>query len=395
VSLQRGTTYKSSLLGQPGPVLLGLASIARNGGFRSDALRTYGGPSAEKLLLYPDDLYVSLKDVTQSADLLGSIARVPDGVEVGRLTQDTVKLDFKSDIPTGYLYWLLRTPQYREYCRSHAIGTTNLSLSRKDFLAFPVPRPTKDRLALADLLKALDDKIVVNDHIATKSQDLAIALGHRLISTYGTEETLLKKHSEIIRGVSYRSADLVEGGGSLVTLKCVGRNGTFQADGLKPFIGECKPSQVLLDGDIIVAQTDLTQRAEVIGRPVRVPNSSREERWVASLDLAIVRPIGSLTREVLFALLATKDFRNHALSYCNGTTVLHMSMKALSEYQFRIPDIAQAEKTSIQMRSLFARSDQVRNENLILAELRDTLLPKLMSGEIRLRDAEKVVEDAA
>jgi len=33
------------------------------------------------------------------------------------------------------------------------------------------------------------------------------------------------------------------------------------------------------------------------------------------------------------------------------------------------------------------------NENGVLAKLRDALLPKLMSGEIRVRDAEKVVED--
>jgi type I restriction enzyme, S subunit len=35
----------------------------------------------------------------------------------------------------------------------------------------------------------------------------------------------------------------------------------------------------------------------------------------------------------------------------------------------------------------------LRAENRSLQELRDTLLPKLMSGEIRLRDAEKVIED--
>ncbi|HOP17629.1 MAG TPA: hypothetical protein PLX99_13530, partial [Gammaproteobacteria bacterium] len=74
-TLQRGTTYKSRLLGQPGPVLLGLASIQRNGGFRTDSLRTYGGDSPDKLLVHPGDLYVSLKDVTQSADLLGAVAR--------------------------------------------------------------------------------------------------------------------------------------------------------------------------------------------------------------------------------------------------------------------------------------------------------------------------------
>lgn len=43
VSLQRGTTYKSRLLGQDGPVLLGLATIRRGGGFRSDILQSYGG----------------------------------------------------------------------------------------------------------------------------------------------------------------------------------------------------------------------------------------------------------------------------------------------------------------------------------------------------------------
>jgi type I restriction enzyme, S subunit len=70
-TLQRGTTYKGRLLGQPGPVLLGLATIQRNGGFRTDSLKTYGGESPAKILVQPGDLYVSLKDVTQSADLPG------------------------------------------------------------------------------------------------------------------------------------------------------------------------------------------------------------------------------------------------------------------------------------------------------------------------------------
>ncbi len=71
VELQRGNTYKSALLGQVGPVLLGLGSIARNGGFKNGDLKTYGGTSDPRMLLGAGDIYVSLKDVTQSADLLG------------------------------------------------------------------------------------------------------------------------------------------------------------------------------------------------------------------------------------------------------------------------------------------------------------------------------------
>ena len=145
VDLTRGRTYKGSLKDLPGPVLLGLASIQRNGGFRDDKLSTYGGDSPIGLVLVPGDLFASLKDVTQSADLLGAVARVPDHVERGRLTQDTVKLNFKlAKASRNIVYLTLLTPEYREYCRSHATGTTNLGLSRDDFLAYPVVQPSED-----------------------------------------------------------------------------------------------------------------------------------------------------------------------------------------------------------------------------------------------------------
>jgi len=177
VTLQRGTTYKSNLLGQPGPVLLGLASIRRNGGFRDDSLRTYGGESPAKLMLGPGDLYVSLKDVTQAGDLLGAVSRVPSNVSAGRLTQDTVRLDLLDGAPdASYVYWLLRTPQYRDYCRARAIGTTNLSLSRDDFLAYPVPALTQDRRLLVAMLELLDRRIDSNRRVSVTLESIARAL---------------------------------------------------------------------------------------------------------------------------------------------------------------------------------------------------------------------------
>ena len=177
LTLQRGTTYQSRLLDEPGPVLLGLATIQRNGGFRTDSLRTYGGESPDKLLVQPGELYVSLKDVTQSADLLGAVARLPFDHPPGRLTQDTVKLVPKrADIPIDYLYWLLRTPEYRGYCRAHATGTTNLGLAREDFLAFPAPASTPYQRRIADTLDTLDDKIELNRRMNATLEAMARAL---------------------------------------------------------------------------------------------------------------------------------------------------------------------------------------------------------------------------
>lgn len=178
VTLQRGNTYKSRLLNLPGPYLLGLGSIERNGGFRAEKLKTYGGPSQEKLLVRPGDLFVSLKDITQAGDLLGSIARVPPSIHVGRMTQDTVKLVFNTDesIDNSFFYWSLRTPIYKNYCRARALGTTNLSLSRDDFLAFPIPQYTEERQTIVSALDAIEAKIELNRQMNAKLEVMAQAL---------------------------------------------------------------------------------------------------------------------------------------------------------------------------------------------------------------------------
>lgn len=169
VSLIRGNTYKSSLLSETeGPILLGLGSIDRNGGYKYSARKHYPGPSDEKILLHPGDLFASLKDLTQKCELLGSVARVPQDVAEGRLTQDTVKLVFEdgaTEWDKRYVYWSLRTPQYRAYCKSHGMGTTNMSLSREDFLSWMLPVRSKHNDLLVEQFELIDEKISVNNQI--------------------------------------------------------------------------------------------------------------------------------------------------------------------------------------------------------------------------------------
>jgi type I restriction enzyme, S subunit len=179
VELVRGTTYKSALKGLQGPYLLGLGSIERNGGFRDEKLTTYGGDSPEKLLLKSGDIFVSLKDVTQSADLLGAVARVPKHILLGRLTQDTVKLEFKSNRPIKEIVFrTLLSPQYRDYCRAHATGTTNLGLAREDFLSYPILEIPDSILccfnSLIEPLNELLEKNVIESQWLSETRDLLL-----------------------------------------------------------------------------------------------------------------------------------------------------------------------------------------------------------------------------
>jgi restriction endonuclease S subunit len=178
VTLQRGTTYKGNLVGKPGPALLGLGSIQPGGGFRDGDYKTYGGECPQKLMLFPGDLFVSLKGATKDGKMIGSVARVPPAVSTGRLTQDTVKLEFHSSKreASDFLYWVLRTPQYREYCAGRATGSAVVALSRDDFLAYPVPPINPMRLRVVEVLAALDDKIELNRRMNVTLEAMARAL---------------------------------------------------------------------------------------------------------------------------------------------------------------------------------------------------------------------------
>jgi type I restriction enzyme S subunit len=129
-------------------------------------------------MLFPGDIYASLKGATKDNKMIGSIARVPSSVPTGRLTQDTVKLVFRGQCSkyASYLHWVLRTPQYREYCAGHAMGSAVVALSRRDFLSYPVPQPTIERVTIAAVLDAIEARIELNRRLNQTFEAMARAL---------------------------------------------------------------------------------------------------------------------------------------------------------------------------------------------------------------------------
>lgn len=386
VTLQRGTTYKSALLGQPGPVLLGLASIKRNGGFRDDNLKTYGGESPAKLTLMPGEIYVSLKDVTQSADLLGSIARVPSHIPSGRVTQDTVKLSFtRNDIPSEFVYWLLRTPFYREYCRARAIGTTNLSLAREDFLAFPVPFPKQRDLTIVEALEALESKIELN----RRMNETLEALAQTLFKNWFVDAAATKlpkgwRESTIGEEVC------VVGGSTPSTSKP-----EFWEGGLHhwatPKDLASLASPVLLDTDRKITDRGLEQISSGLLPVGTVLLSSR-----APIGYLAIAEIPVAVNQGFIAMVCNGTLPNHYVRLwtlqnmevikgrANGTTFMEISKSNFRPLPVLVPPQPLLDKLQKQVEPLYCRIVSNLQESRTLAELRDALLPKLLSGELRV-----------
>src|SRR5262249_43456590 len=106
----------------------------------------------------------------------------------------------------------------------------------------------------------------------------------------GWRKTALADCVNVIKGNSYKSTDLRPSASALVTLKSFKRGGGYRLDGLKAFAGPYKPAQTVEPGELLVAATDVTQAAEVVGQTALVERSEAFRTLIASLDVFILRP---------------------------------------------------------------------------------------------------------
>ena len=83
-------------------------------------------------------------------------------------------------------------------------------------------------------------------------------------------------------------------------------------------------------------------------------------------------------------MLKNKILKGHCLGYVNGTTVLHLSKKALPEFEIRLPSKTEAKTMNDYFAVYYKQMAEVLQENDNLINLRNTLLPKLMSGEVKI-----------
>lgn len=209
----------------------------------------------------------------------------------------------------------------------------------------------------------------------------------------GWEVKQIKEIAKVIKGKSYKSSELSESKTALVTLKSFNRGGGYRLDGLKEYTGSYKHEQEVFAGDLVIAYTDVTQAADVIGKPAMVVSDARYEHLVISLDVAVVRPKKDHHKCYLYGVARTKSFQDHTHSHSTGTTVLHLGKNAVPDYYIAMLDDNLVMSYARIADPNFTAIDKNISEIAILGNLRDRLLPKLLSGQIRIPEAEKPLID--
>lgn len=195
---------------------------------------------------------------------------------------------------------------------------------------------------------------------------------------------------ELMRGYSYSSDYLdkeneIEDSYPMVNLKNVQEGGGFRSDDYKYYTEDSiKDRYHIGKGDLILAITEQTLDGSLIGSPAIIPDLDAEMS-IISQDLAKVLP-EDVSKEFLYHLFKTNDFDDYSTSVATGTTVFHLSLTAIGEYELALPPEEKIREFTGIARSIHKQKSVLLDENRRLAQIRDTLLPKLMSGDIRVND---------
>ena len=306
------------------------------------------------------------------------------------VSDNAISIFAKDIADTQFLYYLMTTLDFHH----HHIGGAQPLMTQDIIGDFTVSIPPLSiQHQIIQVLKSLDDKIEVNKRINDNLEQQAQALFKSWFvdnPDSNWANTSLAEVALFVGGYSYKGEELTDVSNvAMATIKNFGRNRGFKSEGFKGInpsakLKECHYVNLF---DILVAHTDLTQNADVIGNAELLLTYGKYNNIIFSMDLVKVLPKEIFPyRFLLAAMLKNKLFKGHCLGYINGTTVLHLNKKALLDFEIRKPSNSEAKMMNETLTPYYKRMAELLQETDKLISLRDTLLPKLMSGNLKIND---------
>ena len=316
-----------------------------------------------------------------------------------------VRFGNNSTVDPSFASYYLGHPVVKNWIVRHAVGATmpNLNTGILSDLPFLLP-PIEEQINISNFLAIFDKKIRNNNSIIETLELLTRNLYQKWFVNFkfpdyekvklidsdhpyfdlipeGWNVSTISDVATFFRGRSYTSSQLSENDGEdFVNLKCFSRGGGFRRSGVKRYTGPIKQDQILKPRDIVVAVTDMTQDRAIVARAARVPlNLSAGATF--SMDLIKLQAKPTVDENWLYAYLRLSGMADHVKQFANGANVLHLNPKFLMDYPIFTPSDAIRLKFSAKYARILDLIDNLEAQNNTLAQIRDLLLPNIVSGE--------------
>jgi type I restriction enzyme S subunit len=356
--------------------------------------------------------------ITNSGDVIiaivgntiGLVSLVGRSLDNASLTENCVKLINLKECLSEFIYYYLITEIGQNDLKSKIVGTSQPKLpiyGVKDIcMRLPI---IEEQKKIIDILSTLDEKIEVNNQINKTLENMAQAIfkqwfvdfefpnedgepytssGGKMVESElgmipkGWEIAALGELADIQKGLSYKGKHLVDSGIPMMNLGNIKPGGGFRANKMKYYNGEFKERHVVQPGDILIANTDMTQDRVILGSPCIVPVFNTE-KIIFTHHLFAFRAV-KLPKSFLYYYLTSDSFRIRAESHATGTTVLALQKESVINIKlsFATGHILQIFDDIVS--PIISKIEKNNYESQKLSDIRDFILPKLMSGEIRV-----------
>ncbi|GEK03077.1 restriction endonuclease subunit S [Streptomyces sp. 1-11] len=282
------------------------------------------------------------------------------------LVQRVARLRAREPLEQRFLAYVISGKPFSNYVQGVQTGTAVPHISSDQIKEFSFVCPSReDQRAISALLGALDDKISVNERIAAISSELSRAYYRQAIAS-GTENIHVGDLFEFKYGKALREPDR--------------RNGDVPVYGCTGQVGWHDTS--LSSGSTVIVGRKGANAGWV--------SWSEKSCWIIDTAFYASLKHAEMSPEVAFLIL-----ENAGLPRLVGdSAVPGLNRETALQCEINVPEVDVRLALADTVRPLFKRATATEVESRTLATLRDTLLPQLMSGRLRVKDAEKIVEDA-
>ena len=378
----------------------------------------------EAFTLKKDDVVIATVGSWPSnpASVVGKAIRVPEFLDQALLNQNAVRLRTNGGIDQAFLFHLLKTQDFQDYIIGTAQGSANqASITLKaifDF-SFFLP-PLGEQKKIAYILGTLDNKIELNQQMNRTLEGIARALFKSWFIDFdpvrakldGRQPAGMDAETAALFPDSFEDSPLgkipkgweVQKIGEVATInsrsikKGYNHETIEYVDIASVTIGKLENTTTYILSDAPSRAKRLVKHGDIIWSGVR-PNRrsylfihTPPENLVVSTGFVVLTP-KSIPASYLYAWVTTDEFVDYLTFSADGSAYPAVRPDRFSDAKILVaPDgiLNKFEQQAGKLRDKIIQNDR---ESLSLAATRDALLPKLLSGEIRVKEAEQALEE--
>ena len=354
--------------------------------------------------------------------------------KVGVVHNNCFKVIPSPELDKDFLYWFLFQESTKAHVNAVASGSVQKDLNHAAFLTLSIPKPElSEQKAIASILDSLDDKIELNrqmnETLEAMAQalfkswfvdfdpviDNALAAGNaipdELLERAELRKAIEKKNHSEIQSLFPDEFEFTEEMGWIPK----GWENGILADICSYGKGKINTSELTLENYISTENMNKEKsgisHAANIASTNQVPKFSVGQTlisnirpyfkkiWLASFsggrsnDVLSFQAHNSVANEYLFNLLYQDSFFDYMTATSKGTKMPRGDKAAIMSWSVAIPSSKLMEEFSELAKPMYLANNLRSLQTIELAKLRDTLLPKLMSGELLIPDAARLVDE--